>query len=381
MTTDYTAAIEAPPSTTTTPTAPSVHRLDVRFTGSGSEYFRIWIVNVLLLLVTLGLYWPWAKARRLRYFYANTVVGGHPLVFHGQGGAMFKGYALVMAFLVVSSIAQKTGDTAGAVPTVLLGILAPWLLFVTARFRLGNTSWMGVRFSFQGSAQAAYVALVPISLFGAGLFYLSGAIVDHYAAYFNGVKAVLEFEIWLWLALGLLLMPAWFFQVKKYLHENYAWGGLEMRMAASMGDFYRSLIGFAIVVALWVVALVAMAKADWKLLFGLGLLALIPTMWLYPPVLMHNFVWSRTRAFGVSIDAHLRTRSIAKRYALNALLLPLTLGLYWPFAMIALARLKLESIAVFTDSDPAEMVAQATSRAGGAVGEAAADLLDVDFGL
>lgn len=31
---------------------------DVAFTGSGSEYFRIWIVNILLTLVTFGLYTP-----------------------------------------------------------------------------------------------------------------------------------------------------------------------------------------------------------------------------------------------------------------------------------------------------------------------------------
>ena len=45
-------------------------KLRLEFTGSGSEYFRIWIVNLLLTLVTLGLYYPWAKVRRLRYFYA-----------------------------------------------------------------------------------------------------------------------------------------------------------------------------------------------------------------------------------------------------------------------------------------------------------------------
>ena len=46
--------------------------LRIEFTGSGSEYFRIWIVNLLLILVTLGLYLPFAKARRLRYFYGNA---------------------------------------------------------------------------------------------------------------------------------------------------------------------------------------------------------------------------------------------------------------------------------------------------------------------
>jgi len=44
------------------------YRLPIEFTGSGSEYFRIWIVNLLLMFVTLGSYYPWAKVRRLRDF-------------------------------------------------------------------------------------------------------------------------------------------------------------------------------------------------------------------------------------------------------------------------------------------------------------------------
>ena len=38
-----------------------------RFTGTGGEYFRIWIVNVMLSVVTFGIYSAWAKARRLQY--------------------------------------------------------------------------------------------------------------------------------------------------------------------------------------------------------------------------------------------------------------------------------------------------------------------------
>jgi hypothetical protein len=55
---------------------PSVQVIPLRFTGSGSEYFRIWIVNSLLLVLTLGLYMPWARVRKLRYVYGNTVVQG-----------------------------------------------------------------------------------------------------------------------------------------------------------------------------------------------------------------------------------------------------------------------------------------------------------------
>ena len=56
---------------TLAPTPP----LALRFTGSGSEYFRIWIVNLLLTVVTFGIYFPYAKARKLRYFHENTLIG------------------------------------------------------------------------------------------------------------------------------------------------------------------------------------------------------------------------------------------------------------------------------------------------------------------
>ena len=33
------------------------------FTGDGKEYFRIWVVNLLLTLATFGIYSAWAKVR------------------------------------------------------------------------------------------------------------------------------------------------------------------------------------------------------------------------------------------------------------------------------------------------------------------------------
>ncbi|MEG1325563.1 MAG: DUF898 family protein, partial [Janthinobacterium sp.] len=51
-------------------TAPK--REAITFSATGSEYFRIWIVNLLLSIVTLGIYSAWAKVRRNRYFYSST---------------------------------------------------------------------------------------------------------------------------------------------------------------------------------------------------------------------------------------------------------------------------------------------------------------------
>jgi len=65
----------APPAqvyATSPSTAGSGNRISFRFHGSGSEYFRIWLVNSILSLLTLGVYSAWAKVRRKRYFYGNT---------------------------------------------------------------------------------------------------------------------------------------------------------------------------------------------------------------------------------------------------------------------------------------------------------------------
>ena len=48
----------------------------VHFTGNGREYFGIWIVNLLLSVLTLGIYSAWAKVRTLQYFYGHSRVDG-----------------------------------------------------------------------------------------------------------------------------------------------------------------------------------------------------------------------------------------------------------------------------------------------------------------
>ena len=52
------------------------------FRGTGGEYFGIWIVNLALTVITLGIYSAWAKVRTRRYFYGNTYVAGHAFDYH-----------------------------------------------------------------------------------------------------------------------------------------------------------------------------------------------------------------------------------------------------------------------------------------------------------
>ena len=87
------------------------HRL--RFTGSGGEYFRVWIVNVLLSIVTLGFYTPFARKRTAQYFYSHSMIAGSALEFTAQQRRMVVGFVVLLLLTVAYQLAVNTGqDTA-----------------------------------------------------------------------------------------------------------------------------------------------------------------------------------------------------------------------------------------------------------------------------
>src|SRR5271169_6146495 len=118
----------------------------VRFTGNGAEYFGIWIVNLLLTIVTLGIYSAWAKVRKLQYFYRNTRLDGSVFDYHGKALAILKGRLLAVLLVVLYKLALTLLGTFALV--VLLGLIGvmPWLLTQSYRFRLHNSSYRGLRF-------------------------------------------------------------------------------------------------------------------------------------------------------------------------------------------------------------------------------------------
>src|SRR3954471_13313191 len=66
------------------------------FRGKSGEFFRIWIVNIALTLITLGIYSAWAKVRTRRYFYGNTLVAGHSFDYHASPVRILIGRAIAL---------------------------------------------------------------------------------------------------------------------------------------------------------------------------------------------------------------------------------------------------------------------------------------------
>lgn len=386
------------PATDASHEAAGDHHLSVRFTGSGSEYFRIWIVNLLLMLVTLGIYYPWAKVRRLRYFYGSTEVGGAPLDFHGDPKKMLRGYLLTGTLVALYSVAGNFSALAGLIAFALIAALWPALFKSSMQFRLANTSWRGLRFRFKGSIAGAYRAVLP--LFVPGLLLL-GAVI-----FLPGRTNVstLNFSFLVGVTGTVLSVPWLWWNLKSYQHNHYALGQQQTELRSTVGAFYIvflktlgvTLLAVGVLTGL-LVLLAALGVQDWSALrsggavgaafiaFMIGLFVGVFVVQLLPrpyfSARMQNLLWSRTGNSVLRFRSQLRFVPLLGLTLKNWLLVPLTLGLYWPFAAIALARMQLQAVSVTTRVDPESLIDRARSHDGEAAGDAAGDLLGLDIGL
>ena len=75
--------------------------LPFRFHGRAGEYFRIWIVNIMLSIVTLGIYSAWAKVRNKRYFYSNTELDGSSFEYLADPVAILKGRLIAVGIFAI----------------------------------------------------------------------------------------------------------------------------------------------------------------------------------------------------------------------------------------------------------------------------------------
>jgi len=374
--------------------------LKIRFTGSGSEYFRIWIVNLLLSIVTLSLYHPWAKLRRLRYFYGNTLVDGHALDFHGNAMKMLRGYILVGVLVVCYSVAGRFSKGAAVVAVVIFAIVFPALLRAAMQFRLGNTSWRGLRFRFTGSLGGAYRAMLPLFL-PTLLFAILGM----------GMTDPLHPPSWFFKAYGAIMLlvvvlaPLVWWNFKRYQHDHYGLGQWQTRLDIGPGPFYGlvfKVIGMLLLSGLAVSVLAVFAgmlagaitgfdkdsfhrnPVMMSVVFGLTALAVYLVALVVPiPYAMsrgQNLLWPNTRSDELRFDSNLLFRPLTLLTIKNWLLMVLTLGLYYPFASVALYRMRVESVTPQLSGDLDRLQAQAASM-GDASGDAAGDFFGIDIGL
>jgi uncharacterized membrane protein YjgN (DUF898 family) len=396
------------------------------FSGRGGEYFRVWIVNVLLSIVTLGLYTPVARRRTARYFFDHTVVAGNPLEFTAQLRKMVFGFVIFVLLYVAYKIARDTGQTTAASIFILAAaVMAPYIWGSAMRFRLGNTRWRGLQLQFSASWKEVYLASWPIFAMAAVWVLVTFALrslapempTPRLPAGPRGAPNPamnlphVTPEMWAAIALGVVLSVLCFirleFNYKSLLVLRGGIGNQRGRWKPVYGDFVKiwaATIGVFIASVLLVSGLLGLlglmlgaSQSMFSNMRGMGpmvvvfitlafmvvalalVLASAPAR-AYREARMFRLIWSNVGLSQVArFKCALKARSFVLLRLKNILLTLLTLGLYRPFARVSEYRMKTDSVTLHVKGGLDQLVGQLARQQKEGLGDALADAAGLDL--
>jgi len=329
------------------------------FTGPAGEFFRIWIVNVALTLLTLGIYSAWAKVRTSRWFAAHTHLAGASFEYHAEPIAILKGRLLVVAFLLVYAVSSIVPPIQAMVG-VAIAIAVPWAIGRSLKFKARYTSWRNIRFAFGGTYGEAFVAYLVMPFVGV-------------------------------LTLGIMYPYAVFAQ-RRFMVDNAAFGTTRFCFGSTPGQFYAafavlSAIGLAMLVLVGVAAgVIGASTGDGEggrlagLAFGLAFIPLYFVVFAAWSAQISNLTYDGAELGPHRLSCHVPILGLAWVQASNALAIVTSLGLLYPWSKVRVARFRL-SFMELTARDSLETFAAVQGEDVGALGTEFGQAFDVDLGL
>ena len=317
------------------------------FSGSGGEYFRIWIVNLILTVLTLGIYSAWAKVRRNRYFYGHTRLGVAAFEYLADPKAILKGRLLAVGvFLIYAGATQMLPWTAPVFGLLFLAA-TPWLVINGLKFRMRNTAFRNVRFDF-------------------------------IANYREAVRVFIGLPLLIVFTLG-LIVPYLVYRQNAFIVGHTAFGQTRFAFKGTARDFYR-LFGELLFALLAGVGVLLVLGAVAKPLAFIGIPLLYFGLIAYAIAQIGNMVYNRARLAGNGFRSDLRARDLFTLYLTNAIAIVLTLGLFIPWAAVRMARYRAGHLSFLARGDLDQFLNRQQASIGSA-GEEMGEMFDVEVAI
>jgi len=339
---------------------PVEHRFE--FSGDAREYFRIWIVNLALSVVTLGIYSAWAKVRTNRYFYANTWVANSPFQYLAQPIPILKGRIIAVAIFGSYVLSGHFSAKLQLALAAVVALVAPWMVVRGLRFHARYSAWRSLNFRFVGTYGDAYIRYL-----------------------------LMAFIIPLTLGFGYAYVK---FQQRQFVVTGHRYGGKEFKFEATAGDFFPPYLAAMGLGFLWIVFVFFVLfawlmssheagelPAHWRIYSVVGLEYLgFFLIGIYVVSRITNLVYNKAELAGHRFISTLGAREMMWLYAGNTLAILCSLGMLIPWAMIRMAKYRAAHLSLFVNGDLDAFVAEASGEEG-ATGAEMDMLFDVDLGF
>jgi uncharacterized membrane protein YjgN (DUF898 family) len=352
-------AVAPPPETPTERTYP------VEFTARAGEYFRIWIVNLALSVITLGIYSAWATVRKRRYFHGHTRISGDYFEYLGRPIAILKGRIIAVVFFGFYSYSENISYWLKGALFLVLVVGAPWLIVRSLAFNAFNTRYRNIRFAFHGTYSGA------LKVIAVNAFFVIGS-------------------------LG-LLYPSFKARLTRFVAGNHAYGTTRFETGSLTRSFYGIyIVAWAVILGMFVIYGVVIAMGvGGGLALGIKpdqVPAWLPVALILPVYAVYffafaflqakltNATWNVLTLGPVRFTARLRIGRLTWIYFSNVVAVLCSLGMATPWAVVRTMRYR----AVNTNVIAAQGLDRFTageSNPVSATGEEIGELFGIDISL
>ena len=322
-----------------------------QFHGNAKEYFKIWIVNICLTIVTLGIYSAWAKVRNTQYFYGNAQVDNSPFQYLAKPMTILKGRLIAVAFFVLYSVLTQMFPAQQPIFVLLMLPLLPLVVVRSMRFKMRNTAYRNIRFNFTGKYGEAFVVflLLPILIpFTLGIVY-----------------------------------PYWQLRMKKFIINHTAYGDTFFELDMNSSPFYGVYFKVIIMIVILGIVLAGLGfVAPLAIAFIAPLLAFLFYSYVFALLNAHitNLIFNNSTLSEHSFNSELQVNKLYTLYLVNGVAIAFSLGLLIPWAQIRMAHYRAECTELNVVGDLDHFVA-ATQEKVSALGEEFGEVFDIEVGL
>lgn len=378
----------------------------LNFTGNGFEYFKIWIVNILLTIITLGIYYPWAKVRNNKYLYANSTMEENNFDYHATGKQLFLGYVIALVLFIAYNILGQIFPILSVIFLVALFIAIPWLIYRTMKFNLKVTSFSNVRFEFDGKIKGSYIVFFAYPILFIILFSLSFIVLG-----FFGIKDGVAIGVASLISIFIYIYSFAFISAKKttYLINSSKYGQGSFKTDIKISDFLiillktfgisiLTLIASGIVIAGLFYALIYSPIAFAEVtkdplhiqmfiqqqlpffIFSYILLVFFSFIAIaYYKTKQREYIFKNTTFDEkITFESTLKFTKLAYIMTTNFLMIVLTLGLAIPWAKVRVMKYYLENTLIQAE-DLSAYISQVKKES--AIGEEIGDTFDIDVAV
>lgn len=371
----------------------------IEFKGTGLEYFKIWIVNLILSILTLGIYSAWATVRTKRYMYGNTLLENSSFEYHASPITILKGRLIAIALFIIYTVVSQISPEAAILFLPILVVASPWIIWRSIKFNAKISSFRNVYFGFEGALGKAYLyflvipLLLPFLLFplvGSSILTIfSGNFEESFVIMF--VVGCLAF---------ILLIPFVKKITMEYYINNYRYGQGKFLTNLITSKFYK-IYGLFVLVVIGMVIVTSIiigifvggvdgifaqempTEAIPLVIFVVYLLLFAVMLWskAYLLVWVRSYVYANTQLDNeIQLGSNLEIMPLFLIYLSNFLLILFTLGLAYPWAVIRVTRYMAETISVSNTEHLDQFISQQQEQQS-ALGDEIGDAFDVDAGI